>query len=184
MILRSPYKPDPNWTSWLGGLPFAPPDFEWPRDPQGRGLIFAGQIDLADIRSREGIARPAGLPLSGAMLHFIGEGPRCILVSEQDMQRAAEITIPETICDFASMDIFCDGPTLPRRPVDLLPMLEVKETTFPPNGVPLLPDSPGFDLPFQSWATNHGAARAEVDLALSTIEPASLNASKLEYGPS
>lgn len=56
--------------SFLGGLPFLPPEMEWPMiDEAGEpaGLIFAGQVDLADLPNFEG--RKA-LPKSGVLYFF------------------------------------------------------------------------------------------------------------------
>ncbi|OQW57478.1 MAG: hypothetical protein A4S17_04520 [Proteobacteria bacterium HN_bin10] len=56
--------------SFLGGLPFLPPEMEWPTIEEGgepAGLIFAGQIDLADLPDFEG--RPT-LPEAGVLYFF------------------------------------------------------------------------------------------------------------------
>lgn len=56
--------------SFLGGLPFLPPEMEWPTiDGKGgpAGLIFAGQIDLADLPD---FAARSSLPESGTLYFF------------------------------------------------------------------------------------------------------------------
>lgn len=69
--------------SFLGGLPFLPPDMEWPtidEDGDRVGLFFAGQIDLADLPD---FAGRKALPKSGVLYFFykdnweMGDGEDC-----------------------------------------------------------------------------------------------------------
>ncbi|GAM98030.1 hypothetical protein U91I_01660 [alpha proteobacterium U9-1i] len=56
--------------SFLGGLPFLPPDMEWPTIDEGgerAGLVFAGQINLSDLPD---FAGRAALPKSGILYFF------------------------------------------------------------------------------------------------------------------
>ena len=52
-------------TSWLGGIPYAPQDFEWPASADGRPMLFVAQIDLS------GVAFP-GLAGNSTLLVFLG----------------------------------------------------------------------------------------------------------------
>lgn len=49
--------------SRIAGVPFAPPDFEWPRRRSGRPLAYLAQIDLAELP-------PSDLPRDGVLAFF------------------------------------------------------------------------------------------------------------------
>jgi hypothetical protein len=55
-------------SSRLGGMPFAPPGWQWPI-PENEPILFLGQINCADLRGFDGAER---LPSSG-MLAFFGD---------------------------------------------------------------------------------------------------------------
>lgn len=62
-----------DWTgsaSWLGGLPRLA-GLEWPRDPQGRPLPFAAQVDLAELAAA---CPESPLPHQGSLAFFLGTG--------------------------------------------------------------------------------------------------------------
>ncbi|EIZ80763.1 hypothetical protein WSK_0736 [Novosphingobium sp. Rr 2-17] len=104
VLLRKPRERGRDWfddASWLGGLPRLGPT-PWPRDPHGTPLVFAAQIDLADIAA----ASPhAPLPATGSLAFFLGTG--------------AVVAAPPDAVDFSE------------PPIDLPPAFEEDGAPFP-----------------------------------------------------
>ncbi len=74
LLFHSPFARSDDATSWIGGAPKAPGNFEWPKDRDGTPLHFIAQIDLASLKPEPQTGlRPPGLPAEGALLVFIGK---------------------------------------------------------------------------------------------------------------
>src|SRR5215510_9742194 len=86
LLLRSPYDTSRSVASWLGGVPRAPRDLDWPNDTDGTPLHFLAQIDLASLKPEpETGVRPPGLPEEGALLVFVGRSYACGILDAQEM---------------------------------------------------------------------------------------------------
>src|SRR5262245_42944952 len=95
LLLRSPYETSRTVSSWLGGAPHAPRDFNWPNDVDGTPLHFLAQIDLASLKPEpETGARPPGLPEDGALLVFGGQSYACRILDARYMVRAGPLALP------------------------------------------------------------------------------------------
>ncbi|MBR1147809.1 DUF1963 domain-containing protein [Bradyrhizobium sp. AUGA SZCCT0431] len=51
LLFHSPFDRSGDATSWIGGAPIAPSNFEWPKDRDGTPLHFIAQIDLASLKA-------------------------------------------------------------------------------------------------------------------------------------
>ncbi|MEO9826532.1 MAG: DUF1963 domain-containing protein [Paracoccaceae bacterium] len=71
--LRSPFEAKRPVTSWIGGVPVAPPGFNWPRDRNDEVLHFVAQIDLRDLKPEPETGQRPALPEDGAVMVFITE---------------------------------------------------------------------------------------------------------------
>ncbi|HVQ20048.1 MAG TPA: DUF1963 domain-containing protein, partial [Terrimicrobiaceae bacterium] len=98
LMLRSPFETPRTVSSWLGGTPHAPRDFDWPNDTDGMPLHFLAQIDLASLKPEpETGARPPGLPAEGALLVFVGQSYACDVLDAHDMKRAVPLALPDSL---------------------------------------------------------------------------------------
>ncbi|SMX29412.1 hypothetical protein TRP8649_03546 [Pelagimonas phthalicica] len=157
LLLHSPFDPPENPQSWIGGVPKAPPGFDWPRHPDGTRQHFLAQIDLAAL------GEGAGLPKSGALLIFLAyswsdnapdHGYCCKILSEEEMQVAVEQPIPDDLAPLDErMAFFTAAPCFPKRGVDLVAFLD--DGQRPPKGVPYAMNKP------DQWLRNWGLAAEE-----------------------
>ena len=73
VLARKPRQPGSDWaasTSWLGGLPRLG-DIPWPGDAKGVPLVFAAQVDLAELARA---CPDSPLPQDGTLAFFLGGG--------------------------------------------------------------------------------------------------------------
>ena len=81
VVFRRPRQVDVDWTdarSWLGGAPRIG-ETPWPRNQKGDPLVFAAQIDLAEVAAKTG---KSPLPDKGSLAFFIGGGSKVVFVPE------------------------------------------------------------------------------------------------------
>ncbi|SOB81178.1 protein of unknown function [Sphingomonas guangdongensis] len=156
LLLRSPFTDWTGASSWLGGVPHAPADFRWPRDPDGTPQLFLAQIDLAAIapEPRTGL-RPEGLPESGALLIFAGSAASCHLITAAAMASAGPVTPPDELPAIRTYGFWGEGTAFPYWPVD--PRAFWDEGKERPAAFPEL-----FARPEQ-WITNWGIAAVEAE---------------------
>lgn len=168
--VRSPYKHhESEATSWIGGAPKAPAEFDWPRDTSGNQMYFLAMIDLASL-SPDSVS---GLPSEGALLIFFGGNPgdqalngvsySCIVLSAIEMQSAVQHETPRDQAELSTHS-YLDNPVFPKWPVDLIPFLD--DGTVPPAK---FPDT--FKTP-ERWISNWGVAALEAKAALHQLEAA------------
>ena len=167
--LRSPFEPKRPVTSWIGGVPMAPPGFVWPRRDQGDALHLVAQIDLADLKAEPGSGQRPALPETGAMLIFItervwsGEAERpsyhVIFLSADDMEHATAIPVPEDLRPLKDIGFWLQAPAFHYCPVDLVPFLDTDQRQAE------LPQKDGID-----WIDTWGLAAFEAQAALSAME--------------
>lgn len=126
LVLRSPFRPWENATSWLGGTPRAPIEFVWPLGADGAPLHFLAQIDLAALQPEpETGRRPPGLPESGALLVFVGLQDYAVLIIDAKRMRvASRIPVPPTLPPISEIGYFSEDPTFARWPVDPVAFLD------------------------------------------------------------
>jgi hypothetical protein len=81
LVSRRPRQVGVDWTdarSWLGGAPRIG-STPWPRDNSAKPLLFAAQIDLAEVAAKTG---RTPLPDQGSLAFFIGGGTAVLFVPE------------------------------------------------------------------------------------------------------
>ena len=159
LVLRSPYSAWRGATSWLGGRPVVPIEFEWPRGEDGRPLAFLGQINFSHIGWEPTTgARPAGIPESGALLFFIGETVQLRVISRREFSQSGPIVPPEDHPELADYGFETQGKSFRYWPVDPEAYLD------PAGGRPaFMPDR--FARP-EDWITNWGLAAVEAGIAI------------------
>lgn len=162
LLLRSPFKASGNTTSWLGGVPRASEDFEWPLDADGEPLSFIAQIDLADVKVEPELGlRPPGLPERGALLFFVGRHYACRILSESDIARSRPLALPTRSPKVRKHGFFSDEQTFVQWPVDLVAYADWGD------------DRPEcFPDPFANPSdliTNWGIAALEADVAIDCL---------------
>lgn len=120
LILASPWKDATRLTSWLGGLPCAPADFEWPRDrDDGAPMHFYTQIDLAALHPEPETGRTAPcLPDNGALLVFIGAQCAVRVVPGEQMEAAEPVPPPHDLPSLRKFGYWEDGNVFPAWPVE------------------------------------------------------------------
>ncbi|SNS94642.1 DUF1963 domain-containing protein [Tropicimonas sediminicola] len=126
LILRSPFRPWQNATSWLGGTPRAPLEFVWPLGTDGAPLHFLAQIDLGALQPwPETGSLPPGLPDGGAMLVFVGLHDYAVrIIDAKRMRVASGIPVPPTLPPVSEIGYFSEEPTFGRWPVDPVAFLD------------------------------------------------------------
>ncbi len=155
LMLRSPYDPRGASTSWLGGRPSAPAEFQWPRDGNGAPEHFVAQIDLASLAHNPITgSRPPGLPAAGALLVFFGGLSGSVhVVDEEPMSRAVLHHPPGDTPPLRQSGFSSDAEAFPCWPVDPVVYLDT-------NGErPIIIRDP-FSRP-GTWITNCGVATLE-----------------------
>ncbi|MEP6064243.1 MAG: DUF1963 domain-containing protein [Paracoccaceae bacterium] len=168
--VRSPYKHHAcAATSWIGGTPKAPADFDWPRGASGNHMFFLATIDLASL-SPDAVS---GLPSEGALLIFFGDNLNdkgrndasysCIVLSAIEMQTAVRHETPHDPIEL-STHLYLDSPVFPKWPVDLIPFLD--DGNVPPAKFPDIFKAP------ERWISNWGVAAMEAKAALYELEAA------------
>lgn len=163
LVLRSPYDTWEGATSWLGGRPTAPRDFAWPADEDGSPLTFLAQIDLASIDPEPSTGqRPAGLPVSGSIVIFVGRTYSCHMLTEAEMKEATPLSLPADLPTVEKHGFFGEGQTLVHWPVS--------PVAFFDTGQEGRPDCfPGRFANIVTWINNWGIAAFEAEVALECL---------------
>lgn len=163
IIMQSPFMENPDATSWLGGLPVAPADFEWPRDTDGKPLSFIAQIDLAEVKPEASTGlRPEGLPDRGALLAFMGQTYAFHVVSGEDMITTKPTTPPPDLEPLENHGFWIKDTVFPKWPVSLVPFMDKGEgrpTEFPDRFKNV-----------RDWITNWGIATMEAETVIKNLE--------------
>jgi hypothetical protein len=160
--LQSPFVRSDDATSWLGGVPKAPGNFEWPKDTDGTPLHFIAQIDLASLNPEPQTGlRPPGLPGEGALLVFVGRSCACRILSAAEISKAKILLPPGDLESVRKHGFFGEGRTFLRRAVVPTAYLDAGD------------DRPAF-LPerFRSpldWIVNWGIAALEAQNVIDSL---------------
>ena len=162
LLFHSPFARSDDATSWIGGAPKAPSNFEWPKDTDGTPLHFIAQIDLTSLNPEPPTGlRPPGLPADGALLVFIGTSYACRILSAAQMARAEILSPPEHLEPVSKHGFFSEGRTFLRRPVTPTAYLDAGD------GRPaFLPDR--FKSPLD-WIVNWGIAALEAQNVIHSL---------------
>jgi hypothetical protein len=162
LLFHSPFARCDDATSWIGGAPRAPGDFEWPNDTDGTPLHFMAQIDLASLKPepRTG-SRPPGLPAEGALLVFIGKSYACRILSAARMAEATIFPPSEDLAPISKHGFFGEGRTFVRRTVIPTAYLDTSD-----DRPAFLPDR--FKSPFD-WIVNWGIAALEAQTVIDSL---------------
>jgi hypothetical protein len=167
LLLRSPYETSRSVLSWLGGVPRAPVDFEWPNDRDGTPLHFLAQIDLSSLKPEpETGARPLGLPEEGALLVFVGQSYACRILDARDMTRAVPLALPDRLEPVSKHGFFSEERTFTRWPVDPVPYLDTARDSGDARPG-FLPDT--FARP-ADWITTCGIAALDAEIVIDSLE--------------
>src|SRR5215471_19664182 len=167
LVLRSPYATSGTVSSWLGGAPHAPRDFDWPNDVDGTPLHFLAQIDLASLKPEpETGLRPPGLPEDGALLVFVGRSYACRVLDAHEMTRAVPIALPERLEPIRKHGFFSEERSFTCWPIDPVAYLDTYQETGDERPA-FLPDK--FKRP-ADWITNGGIAALEADLVIDSLK--------------
>lgn len=166
LLLRSPFETPRAVSSWLGGAPRAPRDFDWPNDGDGTPLPFLAQIDLASLTPEpETGARPPGLPDEGALLVFVGQSYACRILDAQEMTRAEPLSLPERLEPLRKHGFFNDERSFTCWPID--PVAYLDTSVDDGDGRPaFLPDR--FARP-ADWITTCGIAALEAEIVIDSL---------------
>jgi len=165
--LRSPYETPRTVSSWLGGAPRAPRDFNWPNDTDGKPLHFLAQIDLASLKPEpETGARPPGLPEEGALMVFVGQSYACDVLDAHDMKRAVPLALPDSLEPIRKHGFFSEERSFTYWPIDPVVYLDTYVETGD-NRPAFLPDK--FKRP-ADWITNGGIAALEADIVIDSLK--------------
>jgi hypothetical protein len=165
--LRSPFETPRPVSSWLGGVPRAPREFNWPNDVDGTPLHFIAQIDLASLKPEpETGSRPPGLPEDGALLVFAGQSYACRILDARDMARAVPLALPERLEPLRKHGFFNDERTFGYWPIDPVAYLD----TYRDSG----DDRPAF-LPDRfkrpaDWITTCGIATIDAEIVIDSLK--------------
>jgi hypothetical protein len=162
LLFHSPFARSDDATSWIGGAPKAPSNFEWPKDTDGTPLHFIAQIDLASLKPEPQTGlRPPGLPAEGALLVFIGKSYACRVLSASQMSQAKVLPPPEDIEPVSKHGFFSEERTFLRRTV--IPTAYFDSEDDRPA---FLPDP--FKSPFD-WIVNWGIAALEAQNVIDSL---------------
>jgi len=165
--LRSPYAAPRTVSSWLGGAPHAPRDFDWPTDVDEAPLHFLAQIDLASLKPEpETGARPPGLPEDGALLVFVGRSYACRVLDARDMKRAVPIALPDRLEPIRKHGFFSEERSFTCWPIDPVAYLDTYRESGEERPA-FLPDK--FARP-ADWITNGAIAALEADLVIDSLK--------------
>ncbi|WP_161599762.1 DUF1963 domain-containing protein [Roseibium sediminis] len=172
IVLRSPFGDLDNVTSWIGGAPVAPKEFNWPLGSDGRPLNFLCQIDLAKLTTsddRGGV--PEGWPIKGALLVFFGRPDgghpyvyRCIFLKEDQLEQGEIINPPENTGELSKLGFTIAGLSFNYWPVDLIYFLDRFEQE-PPLEIKGQPQDP------LSWITSWDIAELEARITARALRP-------------
>src|SRR5215813_13891971 len=167
LVLRSPFETSRAVSSWLGGAPRAPREFDWPNDSDGTPLPFLAQIDLASLKPEpETGARPPGLPDAGALLVFVGRSYACRVLDAREMTRAVPLALPDRLEPIRKHGFFSEERSFTCWPIDPVAYLDTYRETG--DGRPaFLPDK--FKRP-ADWITTGGIAALEADLVIDSLK--------------
>jgi hypothetical protein len=164
LLFPSPFARSDDATSWLGGAPKAPSNFEWPKDTDGMPLHFIAQIDLASLKAEPQTGlRPPGLPAEGALLVFIGKSWACRILSAAQIAQAVILPLPEDIEPVSKHGFFSEQRTFVRRPVIPTAYLDTCDDDPPA----FLPDR--FRSPLD-WVVNWGIAALEAKNVIDSLK--------------
>ncbi len=163
LLFHSPFACSDDATSWIGGAPRAPGNFEWPKDTDGTPLHFIAQIDLASLKPEPQTGlRPPGLPSEGALLVFIGKSYACRILSAAQLAQAGNLPPPEDLEPVNKHGFFGEGRTFLRRSVIPTAYLDTGD-----DRPAFLPDR--FKSPFD-WIVNWGIAALEAQNVIDSLE--------------
>ena len=156
LLFYSPFARSDDATSWIGGAPKAPSNFEWPKDTDGTPLHFIAQIDLASLQPEPATGlRPPGLPAEGALLVFIGQSYACRILSAAQMTQAEILPLPADLEPIRKHGFFGEGRTFLRRSV--IPTAYLDTGDGRPAFLPERFKSP------RDWIVNWGIAALEAE---------------------
>ncbi|MBR1229324.1 DUF1963 domain-containing protein [Bradyrhizobium sp. AUGA SZCCT0176] len=162
LLFHSPFDRSGDATSWIGGAPKAPGNFEWAKDRDGTPLHFIAQIDLASLKPEPQTGlRPPGLPAEGALLVFIGKSWACRILSAAQMSQAKILPPPEDLAPVSKHGFFGEGRTFLRRPVTPTAFLDTGD-----DRPASLPDR--FKSPLD-WIVNWGIAALEAESVIRSL---------------
>ena len=162
LLFHSPFVRSDDATSWIGGAPKAPSDFEWPKDRDRTPLHFMAQIDLASLKPEpQTRLRPPGLPTEGALLVFIGRSYACRILSAAQMAHANILPSPQDLAPIRKHGFFGEGQTFLRRAATPTAYLDTGD------GRPaFLPER--FTSP-REWIVNWGIAALEAQNVIDSL---------------
>jgi hypothetical protein len=162
LLFHSPFDRSDDATSWIGGAPKAPRNFDWPKDTDGTPLHFIAQIDLASLKPEPQTgSRPPGLPADGALLVFIGKSFACRILSAAEVARAEMLSPPEDLAPVRKHGFFGEGRMFLRRSVTPTAFLDTgdeRPASFPDR----------FKSPFD-WIVNWGIAALEAENVIRSL---------------
>jgi len=162
LLFQSPFVRSEDATSWIGGVPKAPDNFEWPTDTDGAPLHFIAQIDLASLKPEPQTGlRPPGLSSEGALLVFIGKSCACRILSAAQMSEARFLPLPDNLESVRKHGFFGEGRTFLRRAVIPTVFLDAGE-----DRPAIFPDR--FKLPLD-WIVNWGIAALEAQNVIDSL---------------
>jgi hypothetical protein len=163
LLFHSPFARSGDASSWIGGAPKAPRDFEWPRGKDGKPLHFVAQIDLASLKPEPRTGkRPPGLPAEGALLAFIGRSHALRVLTADQMKQAETSALPADLGPIEELGYFGKGTAFLRRTVTPVAYLDKGD------GRPaFLPDR--FKSPLD-WIVNWGVAALEAQNVIDSLE--------------
>ena len=164
LMFRSPFKTyETPATSWLGGLPKAPNNFQWPLSKNNRPLHFIAQIDIAALQPNAADrARPRGLPTEGALLIFIGESFEIRILSPREFASSVTASPPANLESIGSLGFFGESSQFNCWAVDPVSFNcsgEERPAAFPDP----------FENPI-NWIDTHGLADIEISLLITAMK--------------
>lgn len=86
------------------------------------------------------------------MLHFLGDAPRCAILSARDMRTAKTMPPPADSRDLLEMEFYRDGVALQRFDIDLVPYSDVAEAGWS-QVIPPLPGGLHVGSTPEEWIT-------------------------------
>ena len=163
LLFHSPFARSDDATSWIGGAPKAPGNFEWPKDTGGTPLHFIAQIDLASLKPEPQTGlRPPGCRFEGALLVFIGKSYACRILSPARMAEAETLPPPQDLEALSKHGFFSEGRTFVRRtviPTAYLDTGDERPIVFPDR----------FKSP-RDWIVNWGIAALEAQNVIDSLK--------------
>lgn len=173
LLLRSPFRSSEPASSWLGGLPYAPKDFVWPRHVNGAPLHFLAQIDLASLKPEQtSSSHHSGLPTSGALLIFGCPTPACYILDSEQVAQSSRIAPPEDLRSLQQQGFFSRDRTFGYWPVDPVAFIDTREEW--PERFPNISRQP------TAWILNWGIAADDAEMLIRGLRHSLTRGEKFE----